>query len=783
MRCLLFTLLMCVLYISPLSAQITALTGVQTVNGLPVTVSRSTPPPSNSTLCSTGPYQIGRSYSDWYKYEFLATQATHFMVKMIRLHNDDSVQILVNGTPYNVTGATPYNGDATCNLTSNNVNFPGNGLITTTGGATGPGQGIQFVISLPGKFIKDVQIIHTRSATNNRASDVIYSADCKYDTCDMRFVLERGPQICEGRDLQMTVTEYPYTTYKWEPATGVIPPVMSPSDAVRDPLFKKIGAINSGKYYVTGVRGDCIYRDSITLSISPAPTLGQAKQIGPLCPGGDDTMYLPNIFLPTGGKAYAWNKATGVLTEFDGNYQIAFDDVGLNNRANYIIYAKDVQGCMTDSIDFTFDVLNGVLANFKHTVKEGCEQDTVIFENSSFGHKLQTWNFGDNSPEVNDEHPTHYFTVPKPNDKIRKYTVQLRIDNSSCADTLEKEIELDHILIPKFYMDDDSICQGTIITFSDSSKVKPGSTPISLWEIGNGKKERHLELEYKFEYKTAGIYRPKLTLIDYLGCVDSYSLELVVDSTGHIDFNPDKDAVCLGEEISFTGEYYTGGALYANWDFQDGVTIPNIMQAKHSYPELGTYPVTFSVDYRICPDRSVTKDVKVKPVPNVYLGEDTAICPYGDAIYVGDMFNVGTGDGITYKWNTPTKDVTKGVYVRHPGIYAVTAEKDGCTAADTVEVKKNCYIDIPNVFTPNGDGSSDYFLPRQLLSRNITDFSMQVYNRWGQLVYLTESNNGRGWDGKMNGENQPVGVYVYTIQVSFGNGMTERYQGNVTLLR
>lgn len=780
---ILFTLLLSLYSSAYTSAQITVLAGTQVVNGLTVTVSRSNPQPSSATMCSTGPYQIGRTYSDWYKYEFLTQPASHFTVKMIRLHNDDSVQIIVNGTPYNVTGATAYNGDATCNLTSNNVNFPGNGLITTTGGASGQGQGIQFDVSVPGSMIDSVRIVHTRSAANILASDVIYAADCRLDTCNMRFIADKGPQICEGKDLQMTATEYPNTTYKWEPATGVIPPVMSPSDAVHDPLFKSIAAINTGAYYVIGTRGACEYRDTITLSISPAPMLGPVKQLGPLCPGGDDTMYLPNIVLPAGGTAYAWNKATGILTEFDVNFQITFASVGLNNRANYIVYAKDVQGCTTDSVDFYFDVLNGVVAGFNYDVKEGCEEDTIVFKNTSLGHKSQTWDFGDNTPIATEADPTHYYTVPKPNHEVRTFKVKLRIENTSCADSSEKEIELTHVLKPKFYMDDDSICQGTVITFSDSSRVKPGTSPRTMWDIGYGKWETHPEAEYKHEYKKAGIYHPKVVLTDYLGCVDSYSIELVVDSTGYIDFTSDKESACLGEEFNFTGEYYAGGALFVNWDFNDGVIIPNTDRAKHSYPEEGNYSVTYNVDYRICPDRSVTKEVRIKAVPKIYLGEDTAICPNADAIYLADIFNVSGNDDITYTWNTVTKDVAKGVYVRHPGTYAVTAELDGCKTSDTVEVRKNCYIDIPNAFTPNGDGVSDYFLPRQLLSRNVAEFSMQIYNRWGQQVYLTQSANGRGWDGRLNGVEQPMGVYVYTIQVTFGNGVAERYQGNVSLLR
>jgi len=92
-------------------------------------------------------------------------------------------------------------------------------------------------------------------------------------------------------------------------------------------------------------------------------------------------------------------------------------------------------------------------------------------------------------------------------------------------------------------------------------------------------------------------------------------------------------------------------------------------------------------------------------------------------------------------------------------------------------------MNLPNVFTPNGDGVNDYFFPRDLLTSGATMFKMEVYNRWGEEVFSTESTDGQGWDGRFNGTPQPEGVYIYVIDVSFKNGKTEHHQGNVSLLR
>jgi len=78
---------------------------------------------------------------------------------------------------------------------------------------------------------------------------------------------------------------------------------------------------------------------------------------------------------------------------------------------------------------------------------------------------------------------------------------------------------------------------------------------------------------------------------------------------------------------------------------------------------------------------------------------------------------------------------------------------------------------------------NDYFLPRDLLARGLTSFKMDIYSRWGELIFTTESTNGRGWDGRFNGQEQPQGVFIYMIRATFKDGQLFERKGNVTLLR
>lgn len=90
----------------------------------------------------------------------------------------------------------------------------------------------------------------------------------------------------------------------------------------------------------------------------------------------------------------------------------------------------------------------------------------------------------------------------------------------------------------------------------------------------------------------------------------------------------------------------------------------------------------------------------------------------------------------------------------------------------------NPEIDIPNAFVPNGINNT------LKISRmaNATLKSFAVYNRAGVKMFQTSDVN-EGWDGRFNGEPQPMGVYIYTIEAQTAAGEPLKKQGNITLVK
>lgn len=120
--------------------------------------------------------------------------------------------------------------------------------------------------------------------------------------------------------------------------------------------------------------------------------------------------------------------------------------------------------------------------------------------------------------------------------------------------------------------------------------------------------------------------------------------------------------------------------------------------------------------------------------------------------------------------------------------YLTVQDASGCMAIDTVlalvELIREVYF--PNVFSPNLDGNNDAFVGHFGPAAQGIDV-LRVFDRWGGLVYeakeLVSGDNSRGWDGTVNGQDAPPGVYAFMAMVRFVDNMTIPYSGTITLLR
>ncbi len=314
---------------------------------------------------------------------------------------------------------------------------------------------------------------------------------------------------------------------------------------------------------------------------------------------------------------------------------------------------------------------------------------------------------------------------------------------------------------------DTVLCQGQTYTFQNTST---GGSSTWYWDFGEGHTatQRHPE----HTYTIPGKYRVTLIAANSMLCYDTFYRDIVVDTLGQVSFFTDKKELCVGENIGFYPDY-TADPLTLQWNFGNGSRFEGSgEQLSHAYDKEGKYSVILTASFRACPDTIYVDTLTVHALPIIDLGSNTALCPYSNTIVIGNRLTNQLA--YTYIWNAGA--TTANLEVKHPGIYSLKiTNESGCSNTGTIEVKKDCYIDIPNAFTPNGDGINDYFFPRQLITRSIIAFRMQVFSRWGERIFETTQADGRGWDGKLGGKEQPGGVYVYLIDIYFLNGKHENF--------
>ena len=102
------------------------------------------------------------------------------------------------------------------------------------------------------------------------------------------------------------------------------------------------------------------------------------------------------------------------------------------------------------------------------------------------------------------------------------------------------------------------------------------------------------------------------------------------------------------------------------------------------------------------------------------------------------------------------------------------------------EPQLECKIFIPNVFTPNNDGSNDIL---QVFANNcfeqVKTFEFAIFNRFGERIYTIAGNDFStvNCEGYYKNEKANIGVYVYYLLVNFEDETQEIFKGNVSLLR
>jgi gliding motility-associated-like protein len=300
------------------------------------------------------------------------------------------------------------------------------------------------------------------------------------------------------------------------------------------------------------------------------------------------------------------------------------------------------------------------------------------------------------------------------------------------------------VLQPYTVIVDTTVCEGTNYTFADNSNhvnILMDQTHTSNLTASNGCDS---------------------TVIENVTVIPNPTLDLAPSISG-----------CEGMPIVITATTNGGTPTWNTGDVSNSITYTGTVDTFFVASVFGT-----------CDTISDTIFVNILPPPTVDAGADVTV-PLGGTV---ELEATSTDPNVYYTWSPSTYLSCTDCAITEAGplgtityIVEVTDE-NGCMAYDTVTVTIDGEIGlyIPNIFSPNNDGENDVF---HIYGPSWKHYKLEIYNRWGGLVFSTET-PGEGWDGKTNGgEECPQAVFVYKFWGGSTVGMSFERAGNVMLTR
>ncbi|NNE55095.1 MAG: PKD domain-containing protein, partial [Flavobacteriales bacterium] len=299
------------------------------------------------------------------------------------------------------------------------------------------------------------------------------------------------------------------------------------------------------------------------------------------------------------------------------------------------------------------------------------------------------------------------------------YDVSFTITNDNCSETIIQSVDIPSFPVAAI-QPQVAFCTGLDFDFVNAST---GSSSY-LWDFGvPGPDDFSNDENPSFSYPDFGEYNVTLIADPGSDCQDSTHLNLIVSPEDPVviayDFDPGDPCDSIpGVQATFIGF----NVDEVTWDMGDA-TVYDEFEISHIYPNQGTYLVTITAYYELC---DITKEDQFE----VYYQTEAIDAP----ILMPNVFS--PNDDI---WNERLKPFFPG-------------ENEG--------------------LLPPGRTTFDY----------ISEYKLQVYNRWGNLLY--DSSDGiNWWDGTINGERAEEGTYYFTVTYKEQcEAESKSYSGSVELL-
>lgn len=383
-----------------------------------------------------------------------------------------------------------------------------------------------------------------------------------------------------------------------------------------------------------------------------------------------------------------------------------------------------------------------------------------------------TWDFGNGTTEDNTDPTTATYDF-RPAGGQTIVSLTLQSDGDECSFTVTDTLRfLDITADFTTDLGSDFACDPTVM-FIDQSM----GAATYLYDFGNGDTSTDPSPTYTFP--TPGTFDVTLSIeTATAACTDTTTRTITILEP--LDLMVDVDSICANQRADLTittsREPVTVFFDPAGFATQNG----NIFTT-NQLGESQNVTIT-AIDTFGCEETIVDQQIFVS---TAFEGMgDTFVILAGSSI----TLPIDNPGGFTFDWvddvGCPACDNPTFIPEETADYSLRVTDISGCT---NVEIVFRVILAeepiVPNLFSPNGDGTNDDWgplFPEEILP---TVEIYQVYNRWGALVFESEDPNEK-WIGDKNGSGEcPSDVYAYVVQFVYPDGSQFKSSGEITLLR
>jgi gliding motility-associated-like protein len=517
--------------------------------------------------------------------------------------------------------------------------------------------------------------------------------------------------------------------------------------------FTAPALFNDTVYYITNSDSVCssIYIP-VHVIINPASQLPPIFGDSLICKGAD----LNLTTNPLNGVNYSWTGPGGFVSSQQNISIINFDSA----HAGYYYLQLSDNSCISPFDSFYVSIYPVHDYNIS-TNAPLCEGGTLnLFTNSVPG-AIYSWT-GPNGFSSAIQYPVIQ-NIQQVNSGI--YT--LNVSENGCAATpVSFSVNISPVPQAPIITGNSSYCSLDTIKLYCSYTANAGYTWTGPWGFTSSLQNIFLMADTLH----AGIYSVTVSLN---GCTNSGSY--MVSVTPEPDNTMFSHApICEGDTLLFSA-VNTQATSYS-WTgpkgFSSSQAVNMIFNA--TVNNSGYYFLTVNANGCVSSKNSVL--LKVYAYPKLNQLQDTIICSGNSATFTA------TAGYPYYTWNN-LASASNTFTTSDSGLVTllVSAGTGLCRTERTARVSiMDCDHFIPNVFTPDGDGTNDYFY---IIYESAKSISVTIYNRWGEELKKLNGHEDK-WDGKdRHGNSLPSGTYFYTADVINFFDVYENYNGFFELIR